>query len=238
MYPPEYYEYYDKLQLYKNYSEEVEIILRIFKDLIGHAPARVLDVGCGTGNHAFNFAGRGMRVVGMDIDPKIVEVAKKKQGRETDGLVFVDALDGVRRVFDLVVALFNVANYVEDRKSLLDFFERAGSYLCREGILVFDCWNGIAAIRDLPKRLIKQIADLEVEVEPEVDLMRQRVVIHNRVHGPKCDFEFSYVHRLWTPQDFTEALNYAGFDTIKIFEWMRPTIPAGPDSWRIMFVCQ
>lgn len=237
MLPPEYYEYYDKLQLYKNYADEVDVILRIFKDFRGDVPTRVLDMGCGTGNHAFNFAARGMRVVGMDIDPKIVEVAKKKQGRETDNLIFVDTLGDVFRAFDLVVALFNVVNYIEGRMTFLEFFEKARSYLHKDGLLIFDCWNGVAVIRDLPKKLLKQIADLEVEVEPEVNLMRQRVIVHNRVHGTDCDFEFSYVHRLWTPQDFTEALEYAGFKSIKIVEWMRPTITASPDSWRIMFVC-
>jgi len=232
---PLYYEYYDRLQLYKSYAAEVEVILSIFSDLVGGAPTRVLDIGCGTGNHAFNFAARGIQVVGVDIDPKIIEVAKEKQGGEADNPIFVDALDNIYQIFDLVVSLFNVVNYIEEREAFWEFFEDAKAYLRPGGLLIFDCWNGIAAIRDLPKKRLKQIADLEVEVEPDTDLMRQWVVVHNRVRGPDCQFDFSYVHRLWTPQDFNEVLD--DFESVKIFEWMRPSVLAGPDSWRIMFVC-
>lgn len=231
---PLYYEYYDKLQLYKNYGHETETILRIFRDRVGRAPTRILDVGCGTGNHAFCFAARGMSVVGMDTDPKIVEVAKRKGEA---GPMFVDVLNGVFQAFDLVVSLFNVVNYLEERPDLLSFFEDIRQYLHPEGLLIFDCWNGIAAIRDLPKNRLKQIADLEVEVEPDIDLMRQMVVVHNRVRGPECEFDFSYTHRLWTPMDLTDILEEVGFASVKICQWMRPEIPANYGSWRIMFVC-
>lgn len=235
---PMYYEYYDKLQQHKDYGAEVDVILRIFSDAIGRLPRRVFDIGCGTGNHAFKFAARVAQVVGMDIDPKIIEVARGKCGAVRHGPMFVDTMADVGGTFDLVVSLFNVVNYVETRAGLLEFFRNARSFLHHGGFFIFDCWNGIAAIRDLPKKKVKRIADLEVEVEPDINLMRQMVVVHNRVHGPDCNFDFSYAHRLWTPRDLVEALIHTGFEFVKVVDWMRPAVLADSDSWKIMFVCR
>jgi len=40
------------------------------------APARVLDVGCGTGRHAISLAGRGFDVVGIDIAETFLDTAR------------------------------------------------------------------------------------------------------------------------------------------------------------------
>jgi ubiquinone/menaquinone biosynthesis C-methylase UbiE len=46
---------------------------------------RVLDIGCGTGDQAIYFAKKGAIVTGIDINPKMIELAltrKKKEGLE------------------------------------------------------------------------------------------------------------------------------------------------------------
>jgi trans-aconitate methyltransferase len=51
------------------------------------APASVLDVGCGTGIHAGAMAARGLEVVGVDLDPQMLERAR----REYPDMRFVSA---------------------------------------------------------------------------------------------------------------------------------------------------
>lgn len=51
------------------------------------APASVLDVGCGTGIHAGAMAARGLEVVGVDLDPHMLERAR----HEYPGVEFVAA---------------------------------------------------------------------------------------------------------------------------------------------------
>src|SRR5437870_5034794 len=45
-----------------------------------HRDVRVLDLACGTGDIAFEAARRGARVVGLDITPRMVELARAKPG--------------------------------------------------------------------------------------------------------------------------------------------------------------
>jgi SAM-dependent methyltransferase len=82
-----------------------------------YAPCAVLDAGCGTGRVAIELARRGVDVVGVDVDPDMIEVARRK----APGLRWVVAdLDGLAldARFDLVVLAGNVVPYVAaDRRA-------------------------------------------------------------------------------------------------------------------------
>jgi SAM-dependent methyltransferase len=75
-------------------------------------PASVLDAGCGTGRVAVELARRGLDVVGVDIDPSMLEVARGKDPTLTwvaADLVGVD----LGRCFDVVVMAGNVLIFLE-----------------------------------------------------------------------------------------------------------------------------
>jgi cyclopropane fatty-acyl-phospholipid synthase-like methyltransferase len=74
----------------------------------------VLDVGCGTGEHALLAASRGLTALGIDIAPRAIDLARDKaseRGLESRFRVW-DALDlpGLGEVFDTVLdcGLFHV----------------------------------------------------------------------------------------------------------------------------------
>ncbi|HVT42032.1 MAG TPA: class I SAM-dependent methyltransferase [Acidimicrobiales bacterium] len=78
-----------------------------------YGPESVLDAGCGTGRVAIELHRRGHRVVGVDVDPAMLERARSKapdlewvQGDLTD-----EALD-LGRTFDVVVLAGNVLIFV------------------------------------------------------------------------------------------------------------------------------
>ena len=50
------------------------LINQLPSDLKG---ARILDAGCGTGALAFELATRGADVIGVEISPQLIEIAKK-----------------------------------------------------------------------------------------------------------------------------------------------------------------
>ncbi len=77
-------------------------------------PASVLDAGCGTGRVALELHRRGRQVVGLDVDPDMLEAARTKGPdlRWILGDLADPALD-VGRTFDLVVMAGNVLIFVE-----------------------------------------------------------------------------------------------------------------------------
>ncbi len=78
-----------------------------------YQPGSVLDAGCGTGRVAIELSRRGRRVVGVDVDPTMLETARAKapalewvEGDLSDG-----ALD-LGRTFELVLLAGNVLLFV------------------------------------------------------------------------------------------------------------------------------
>lgn len=67
----------------------VEEAIRIV-DLLPHTP-KVLDLACGTGDIALRLSDHGIRVVGLDITPRMVEIAtqKTRQASDSPASVFV-----------------------------------------------------------------------------------------------------------------------------------------------------
>ncbi len=55
-------------------AQEVEFILKLYPLPKGSS---ILDVGCGTGRHAIEFARRGYHVTGLDISPSMLEVGRR-----------------------------------------------------------------------------------------------------------------------------------------------------------------
>jgi len=78
-----------------------------------YGPGDVLDAGCGTGRVAIELARRGHRVVGVDSDPAMLEVARRKAPElswvEAD---LADAALDLGRLFDVVVMAGNVLLFV------------------------------------------------------------------------------------------------------------------------------
>ena len=78
-----------------------------------YGPTTVLDAGCGTGRVAIELARRGHDVVGIDVDPAMLEAARAK----APNLTWVEAdltdpsLD-LGRTFDVVVMAGNVLIFV------------------------------------------------------------------------------------------------------------------------------
>jgi SAM-dependent methyltransferase len=77
-------------------------------------PSSVLDAGCGTGRVALELHRRGRAVVGLDVDPDMLETARAKGPhlRWVEGDLADPALD-LGRTFGLVVMAGNVLIFVE-----------------------------------------------------------------------------------------------------------------------------
>lgn len=83
------------------------------------AAARLLDVGCGTGQRLQAFRGRGYQVHGLDFLPSVVEHLRKELGIEATcgDLLQLDQLFPAGS-FDVVTA-FQVVEHVHDARGLL-----------------------------------------------------------------------------------------------------------------------
>jgi SAM-dependent methyltransferase len=76
------------------------------------APQSVLDAGCGTGRVAIELARRGVTAMGVDLDPAMLDAARRKDPQLEWVCADLASLDLDRR-FDVVVMAGNVMIFVE-----------------------------------------------------------------------------------------------------------------------------
>lgn len=107
---------------------------------------RLLDVGCGTGKSFVPMLPRGWEIVGCDISPSMLEIAREKAG-EAVRLEVADVLALPRfGEFDVVWALDDMLNYLLSAEELLQALTRMRENLAPSGLLLFDL-NTLLAYR-------------------------------------------------------------------------------------------
>jgi SAM-dependent methyltransferase len=106
----------------------------------GISSGLVLDLGCGGGLWARHLAGAGYQVLGLDLSPDMIALARKRvpEGTFRTG----SFLDGDFPDCTAITALGECLNYLfdkrNDRSSLCRLFRRAFRALRPGGLLVFD----------------------------------------------------------------------------------------------------
>jgi len=133
-------EIYDSVMRPVGYEMWVEYIQELC-GRYGHAPRRILDLACGTGNTSLPFARRGYVVTGVDRSPEMLAVARQKA--LAAGLP-VDFVEGDMRSFraaepvDLAVCLFDSINYLLEVSDVAAAARAVREALVPGGLFIFD----------------------------------------------------------------------------------------------------
>jgi len=131
----------------KDYREEATKVVDLVRS---HLPAanRLLDVACGTAEHAkYLSQEHSFQVDGIDIEPAFVEIAGRKvpDGRfECADMVEFDL--GNR--YDAVLCLFSSIGYVKGKAKLERAIESMLKHVAPGGLLVVEPWFEPAAMQD------------------------------------------------------------------------------------------
>ncbi len=147
--------YYDVLMQDVPYRMWVRYIIDLLRRLdAAFTFQRVLELACGTGTVALEFAQRGCEVVGVDISEGMVTVAREKAQKMglakvarfyVQDIATLDLSDEVP--FDLAVCLFDSLNYIVEPERLAQVFIRTLPHLRPGGYFVFDL-NSEYALRE------------------------------------------------------------------------------------------
>jgi SAM-dependent methyltransferase len=142
----------------------------------GAAPARLLELGIGTGRLALPLADGGAEVVGLDSSPEMLALLDRKLDGAPGGRVrgvlgdLADPATWPEGPFDAVVAAFNLLCNLADAQAQRRVFATAAGVLPPEGVFVVEAvlpapWDGIE--RRLEVRSVT--ADAVVLIATEAD---------------------------------------------------------------------
>ena len=242
---PSYAETYDALYGEKDYEAECDLAERVFVKYADFGVGTILDLGCGTGNHALPLARRGYEVVGVDRSESMLERARAKGG---DAVVFeLGDLRDVRldREFDAVLVLFAVLGYQYSNEDVLAALQTARIHLRPGGLLLFDVWYGPAVLRERPLPRLRAVETDGTRLlrfsDGELDIRRHLCRVDFRIwrlEGPRLISETEEHHemRFFFPLELELFLASAGFSLLRLGAF--PTFDAEPDetTWNILAV--
>lgn len=179
--------YYDLLYRDKDYAGEAAYVLGLLAAQ-GVRGGTMLELGCGTGRHAEQFARSGYSVHGVDLSAAMVERAARRFADDSSEHRFeVGDIRTLRldRQFDAVVSLFHVFSYQSTNEDLDRAFHTASSHLRVGGALVFDFWHGPGVLSDRPAVRVKDMADASTALlriaEPSFHPSENCVDVHYRI---------------------------------------------------------
>ena len=145
---------YDTLYEDKDYDGEVALLEQIFERYANRPVHNILDLGCGTGNHAIRLASRGYEVTGVDRSGEMLAIANRKTNEHSLKLRFLQgdmrSLD-LSGTFDAVLMMFGVLGYQLEDADILGALWTARRHLRVDGLLVFDVWYGPAVVAQGPE---------------------------------------------------------------------------------------
>ncbi len=129
---------------------------------------RVLDVGCGTGNHSIKLARMGLQVTGIDISEKMLEIARKKAGASLSvNFLYMDAakLEFENDSFDGAISITAFEFLPEPEKVLEEMFRvvKKGGSIVIGTLNRESSWGEMYTSEDYRKNSVFKYANLKSE---------------------------------------------------------------------------
>ncbi len=246
-----YARYYDLLYHDKDYVGEAQFIHNLIQS---QAPAAqtILELGCGTGNHAMLLAKAGYHIHGVDLSQEMLEGAKQRCAQLPQELAAkLEFTQGdirqvrIDRKFDVVLSLFHVISYQTTNADLLAAFETAKIHLKPGGIFIFDVWYGPAVLSEPPSVRIKRLEDELIQVtriaepvmypnENHVDV-NYHIFIKTKSDETVNEIEETHTMRYFFKPELEILLDRLGSTILDYGEWLSKN-EASKNTWGVYFV--
>lgn len=202
---------YELVYRERDESEAERVIDLILDRVQPAAGARILDVGCGRGRHAVEFASRGFDVTGLDLSEQSLKIAER---RALDRGVEIRLIEGDMRepvetgTFDLVVNLFTAFGYFERESEHQRAVNAMAGALRPGGVLVQDFLNA-TYVRDT-------LVARDARVVDGAEIIQERWISENRINKEitlkRDDSTHSFIESvaLLNPDDFRRMYERTG----------------------------
>ena len=224
--------------------------LPFYRDLLHQHGSPLLELGCGTGRVALDLAAEGADVVGVELHPAMLALAREKAQHAQLGITL--ALGDLRsfdldQKFALVLLTYNTLNHLLDLDSITRCFDSVKRHMDESTRFVVDTFQpSLAFLGGEPARKRQILRYLDPYTQDEVRLHEENhydpATQHNRIvwtyeidGRPQRTEELTM--RLFFPNELEALLRLSGF-AIEARYGDYDRRPFGPTTSKQLTVCR
>jgi len=222
-----YARYYDLVYKDRDYRAEADFVHR---QLLanGSRVGTILELGCGTGRHAVEFAKLGWRIDGVDLSEEMVSNARQRAQSQSSAMA---CQLGFRRgdvrtvrmskTYTAVISMFHVMSYQVSNEDLSSAISTAAEHLPHGGLFFFDFWYGPGVLSDPPAVRVRRLEDEAIAAtriaEPETLSLKNQVVVHydiqirDKQSNMVTEIREAHAMRFWFYPELEYFLASSGF---------------------------
>jgi len=149
--------------------------------------------------------------------------------------------------FPLCVLMWNIINYFPNLRLINNIFSEISKRMVKGGLIMFDMWNGVAAIRDPPATAVirMELGNMKIihTLESKTDLMEQKTSILNTIEVIENNklidsFSETVIHYLWTLKDVKDTFESNGIEILKVVKSRNWEEDANEKDWKIFIIAR
>lgn len=232
------YPYLFPVERFSTAPEQVSHILALTNSTAGGS---VLDLCCGPGRHAVEFAQRGFHVTGVDRSGFLLDKARERAAEAGVAVEWVreDMRDFHRPgAFHLACNLFTSFGYFEREEDDLRVLENVCDSLVEGGAFVLDVISKERLARIWQSAICTEYPDGALVLQrPRVQdgwrRIRNQWVVLKDGHYRTWQFE----HTIYSGQEIKQRLLHCGFQSVKLFGDLQGA-PYGLEATRLVAVAR
>jgi SAM-dependent methyltransferase len=237
---------YDTLYAEKDYEAECDLLEKAFTRYGEGTTHSVLDLGCGTGNHALRLTRRGYNVTGVDLSKPMLTRAREKAAADSLRVQWIEGDAASVRIgglFDAVLLMFAVLSYQLSTEAVRGTLENARRHLRPGGLLLLDAWHGPGVLVDPPQPRTKAVETprgrLVRRAEPSVDVRRHRCTVRYELSldGAVTAVE-THAVRFFFPLELELLLELAGLEPLALAPFGTVAGPLDERTWSLFAVAR
>ena len=218
-------------------GEQVDQILA----LSSFSGSKVLDLCCGPGRHAVEFARQGLEVTGVDRSRFLLDRARE---RASDAGATVEwVLDDMRRfcrpgAFDLACSIFTSFGYFEDEQDDLRVLRNVHESLTADGVLVMELIAKERLARNWQNALVSEFPDGAVLLQRPIVKNDWRRIRNEWVLLKDGSYRtFCFEHTIYSGRELQDRLIACGFARVQLYGDLGGA-PYGLDAARLIAVAR
>ena len=247
----EFAQQYDLLHEDKNYDAETALLERLLASH-GVKSGSVLDLGCGTGQHAIRLARAGYEVTGVDRSQQMLSIARVKAEQSLDETSpmpsFVEGdVTSVRlggAPFDAAL-MFGTFGFQVSNAAVRSALKTVRAHLRTGALFVCDIWYGPAVLHQRPGERTKVVPTADGQVvrtaTATLDSFAHRADITYRVQRLRgndviADLREVHVIRFFFPQELALLFEEAGLELLELRAFGDADQRPSESTWKVLAV--